>query len=345
MKKIILFVAALILAGPVYAAPPPAITVEAAPVTIGHLERTIEAVGNLISSESVVVRPEISGRVTAIEFEEGADAKAGVALIKLDDSIYRAQLAQAQAALTLSKANFARASELYRSETGSGRVRDEAQAKLSSDQAAIELSRAQLEKTVMKAPFNGIVGLRQVSIGDYVTPGQALVNFESIDPLKVDFRVAEMYLGQLKPGQKIDVSVDAFPGKVFGGEVYAIDPKVDSTGRTVVLRARLPNPDRVLRPGLFARVKLIVSESHNALLVDEQAMIPQGEEQFVYRIVDGKAVMTKIKTGLRQGGKVEITEGLSASDMVITAGQMKLRDGVAVKALSPPAGSEPESNK
>lgn len=322
---------------------PPPTAVEAARVQSGPVERTIEAVGNLISNESVVLSPEIAGRIAEILFDEGQAVTSGTPLIRLDDSIYKAQLAQANASLILSEANHKRAEELYKQQSGTGRARDESLAKRNSDKAAVDLAEAQLGKATISAPFDGIAGLRQVSVGDYVNPGQAMVNYESIDPLKVDFRIAEVYLAALKPGQEIQVTVDAFPGKVFTGEVYAIDPRVDSAGRAVVLRAKLPNPDKLLRPGLFARVKLVVERKESAIMVDEQALVPQGDQQFVYKVIDGKAVMTPVKTGMRQSGKVEITEGLSTDDTIVTAGQMKLRPNAAVTVLPPataPASGE-----
>lgn len=322
-------------AAPGAGGPPPATSVEAVRVASGKLERSIEAVGNLISNESVVLSPEIAGRVTEILFEEGQEVTLDTPLIQIDDSIYKAQLAQAQASLVLSQANYNRAQELLKSQTGTVRNRDETLSKLNIDRAAVDLAKAQAAKTLIAAPFDGIAGLRQVSVGDYVTPGQELVNFESINPLKVDFRIAEVYLSNLKTGQKIQVSVDAYPDKVFEGEVYAIDPRIDSAGRAIILRAKLPNPDKILRPGLFARVKLVIEQKDDAIMIDEQALIPQGNEQFVYKVVDGKAVMTKVQTGMRRAGKVEITSGLTTSDTVITAGQMKVRPNAAVTVLPP----------
>lgn len=331
----ILSMGVALAAAPGGGGPMPATSVEAARVSSGPLERSIEAVGNLISNESVVLSPEIPGRVTQILFEEGEDVAIDSPLIRMDDSIYQAELAQAQASLVLSQENYNRAQELLKAQIGTARSRDESLSKLNIDRATVELAKAQANKMLITAPFEGIVGLRHVSVGNYVTPGQALVNFESIDPLKVDFRIAEVFLSSLKTGQKIEVSVDAYPDRVFEGEVYAIDPRVDSAGRAIILRAKLPNPELILRPGLFARVKLVLEQKENAIMIDEQALIPQGNEQFVYRVIDGKAVMTKVNTGMRRAGKVEITSGLTTSDTIITAGQMKLRPNAAVTVLPP----------
>lgn len=317
---------------------PNATTVEAEKVSVGSIDRQIEAVGTLASNESVILSPEITGRITEILFEEGQEVKAGTPLIRLDDAIARAELAQIEASMILSKTNYDRAETLLKEKSGTARARDEALSKLRADQAGVALAKAKLEKNTLSAPFDATIGLRNVSIGDYVNPGQQLVNLEDIKMLKVDFRMPEIYLDALKTGQKIEVKIDAFAGKVFTGEVYAIDPRVDVNGRTVVLRARLPNEGGVLRPGLFARVNLLVSRNENALLIPEQALIPQGADRFVYRIVDGKAVMTKVKTGQRRAGQVEILEGLNAQDVVVTAGQMKLRPDMAVNAI-PTAGT------
>ena len=178
-----------------------------------------------------------------------------------------------------------------------------------------------------------MVGLRKVSVGDFVNVGQDMVNLEQIDPLKADFRVAEVYLGAVKPGQRIELGVDAFPGEQFAGEVYAIDPLIDESGRSIVLRARLPNVDGRLRPGLFVRVMLVLNEREGAIKVPEQALMPQGQDQFVFRVVDGKAALTKVTAGIRRDGMVEIVEGLGPDDEVVTAGQLKIRDGAPVKPV------------
>lgn len=328
------------------AASAPATTVEAEKVSIGSIDRQIEAVGTLASNESVILSPEITGRITEILFEEGQEVKSGMPLIRLDDAITRAELAQIQASMVLSKANYDRAETLFKEKSGTARARDEAFSKLRADQAGVELAKAKLDKNTLRAPFDATIGLRNVSVGDYVNPGQPLVNLEDIKMLKVDFRMPEVYLQSLKTGQKIEVKVDAFASKIFEGEVYAIDPRVDSNGRTIGLRARLSNDDGILRPGLFARVNVLVNRNDAALLIPEQALIPQGTDRFVYKIVDGRAVMTKIKTGLRRAGQVEVIEGLNADDVIVTAGQMKLRPDAVVTAIpttgSAPAATAPE---
>lgn len=316
-----------------------AIPVEGAFVTAGPLTRSIPAVGTLRSNESVTLSPEMAGRVVEINIEEGGRVEAGAVVALLDQSIYNAELAQAQASLELSRANFQRAQDLVEKNAGTLRARDEAQAALRNDQAAVELARARLEKTKIIAPFDGIVGLRQVSVGQYLDPGDVIARLEDIDPLKVDFRVPEVYFRVVKVGQPIAIAIDAFPDQSFRGEVYAIDPQVDVNGRAVVIRARVPNDDGRLRPGLFARVNLIYESRDRVLFVPEQALVPIGEEQSVFKVVDGKAVMTKVVIGERVGSSVEILEGLAEGDIVVTAGQIKLQDQVPVAVTEGPAAA------
>ncbi|MFZ1416071.1 MAG: efflux RND transporter periplasmic adaptor subunit [Defluviicoccus sp.] len=324
------------------AAPPEApagVPVEARPVQVGPLSDVIAAVGTLISNESVMLRPEISGRVAGIHFVEGAPARQNELLVTLDDAIVAAELADTRASLELSKRNFERARELYRERAGTERTLDEAKAKLNSDQAKVELALARQSKTRITAPFDGILGLRRVSIGDFVNAGDDLVNIESIDPIKIDFRVPERSLALIETGQTIDITVDAFLGQTFRGEIYALDPQIDPAGRSVAMRARISNREGLLRPGLFARVSVIVTDRPQAIIVPEQAIIPFGNDRFVFRVVDGVAKRTKVTLGVRRLGAVEVVDGLKADDVVVTAGQLKLKDGTAVTVLAPPPES------
>lgn len=318
----------------------PPIPVEALPVKVGTVSRQVTAVGSLLSSESVVIRPEVAGKVSEIAFLEGQAVKKGAVLIRLDDSIARATLAQAQASIAFSRAELSRAEELYRQRTGPARNREQALAKLQSDEAAVQLARAQLEKLTLTAPFDGVLGLRKVSVGDVVAAGKDIVNLEAIETLKLDFRVPELYLPTVRTGQTLKVAVDSFGGRTFDGTVYAIDPLVDVNGRAVVIRARVPNTDGALRPGLFARVALTLDQNPNAVLVPEQAVSAFGNKQFVFKVVEGKAVQTTVTLGERRNAEVEITAGLQPGDVVVTAGQLKIRDGAPVMVVNnKPAGS------
>jgi membrane fusion protein (multidrug efflux system) len=314
------------------ASAPAPVTVEAMVVQAEAVAEEIVVVGSLASNESVIIRPEIAGRVSRINFSEGERIKKGQPLVSLDASVQEAEMKEAEAALNLSQRNFGRAEELLKTGAGAVRMRDEALGKLEADRARVALMQARLQKMSITAPFDGVLGLREVSLGAYVTPGQDIVNLENIDPIKVEFRVPETSLRIVSEGQKI--RVQAFPGATFAGEVYAIDPRIDAAGRSVAIRARIPNPDGRLRPGLFARVALVTAQRQGVMVL-ETAIVPRGSEQFVYRVVDGKAALTKVTVGIRRNAQVELREGVQPGDAIVTAGQMKLRDGAPVTVAPP----------
>ena len=293
------------------------------------IEREV-AVGSLASDEAVIIRSEIAGRVAQIGFDEGQEVSAGDLLITIDDSIYRAEFNQAEARLKLSRANYNRAVDLERRGAGTQRALDEALSKLQEDQATLDLARARLERTEIRAPFSGVIGIRKVSPGDYITAGQEIVNLEAIDPIKVAFQVPEVLLSVVRTGQSVMVSVDAFPGEQFAGEVYAIDPRIESSGRSVNLRATVPNPDGRLRPGLFARVAIIFERRESAVMIPERALVPIQARQNVFVIENGVANLRTVTTGGRLDGLVEILTGLESGEIVVSAGQLKLRDGIPV---------------
>jgi membrane fusion protein (multidrug efflux system) len=318
-------------------------TVEATKVAVMAMPQSITAVGSLRSDESITVRPEVAGRISAILFKEGQQVSKGMTLVRLDPAINQAEVQQARANLQLAQTKYDRAVELSQRNFISGQAKDEAENNLRVAQAALALVEARLAKTEIRAPFAGVIGLRVVSVGDYVKEGADIVNLESIDPLKVDFRVPEVYLRQVQEGQTLTVTLDALPGKKFEGKVYAVNPLVDAAGRAVVIRAIVRNTDTTLRPGMFARVNLITRAEKEALVIPEQAIVPQGEEQYVFRVVDGKAVRVRVEIGQRRDAKVEILKGLDAGDVVVTAGQIKLRDGMPVTVIGngPASASTP----
>ncbi len=312
---------------------PPPVPVEVAPVSVETVLIEVSAVGTLLSNESVILRPEIAGLVTEIAFEEGANVTEGDLLFGLEDSIYQAELEDARARLLLSQRNYERAKDLYDRGAGTARSRDEAEAELRTARAAVELGTARLEKTRIHAPISGVVGLRNVSEGDYVEAGDDLVNLEDIQSLKVDFSIPERYLANLSVGQSVQISADAFPGQIFTGEVYASNPLINVAGRSIEVRARIDNRQSKLRPGLFVRVRLELDRRERAIVIAEQALVPRDQEIYVYKVVEGAAVMTQIVTGQRKFGKVEVLEGLTESDIVVVAGQLKLRDGAKVQPV------------
>jgi membrane fusion protein (multidrug efflux system) len=326
-----------------------AVLVEASNVAKVSLPQGITAVGSLRSDESVTLRPEVAGRISSIHFHEGERVAKGAPLVKLDPSITEAEVRQAHANLTWAKQKYQRAIDLEKQGFISSQAKDEAENNLKVSEAALALAEAKLAKLTIAAPFSGIIGLRSVSVGDYVKEGADMVNLEAIDPLKVDFRVPEVYLTQLSVGQTLQLTLDAMPGKTYEGKVLAINPLIDAAGRSVVIRAQVKNQDSALRPGMFARVRLFTRQVQEALVVPEQAVVPQGDEWFVYRVVDGKAQRAKVDIGQRRDGKAEIVKGLDDGDIVITAGHLKLRDGVpvqvaATKSDAPGAEAPPKAD-
>src|SRR6266567_2111117 len=286
------------------------VVVEATKVSRVALPQGITAVGSLRSDESVTLRPEVAGRISAIQFREGERVAKGAPLVKLDPSVTEAEAQQARANLTLAKAKYDRAVDLQGKGFISSQAKDEAENNLKVAEASLALAAAKLAKLSIAAPFSGVIGLRSVSVGDYVKEGADMVNLESIDPLKVDFRVPEIYLTQIHVGQTLQMTLDAMPGKTYEGKVFAINPLVDAAGRAVVIRAQVRNADTTLRPGMFARVRLLTRDLQEALVVPEQAIVPQGDEWYVFRVVDGKAQRAKVDIGQRRDGKAEVVKGL-----------------------------------
>jgi membrane fusion protein (multidrug efflux system) len=303
------------------------VAVEAAPVTLGTIVEDLRAIGTLRPNEAVTVVSEIAGRIERIGFREGQTVKAGEVLVELDASILKAERAKARSDLTLARANHERAITLAGHGMGTLRARDEALGAFQAAEANLALAEARLQKATIRAPLSGIVGLRAVSVGAYVAPAEPIVELADIHPIKLDFRVPELALESVRRGQPVHVTLDALPGRVFQGEIYAVDPIVDVTGRAIRLRARIPNPKGDLSPGLFARVQLVVDRRENALLVPESAVFARDQKQLVYRVVDGRAVETEVVLGQRRPGEVEIRSGLDRGAVVITAGHQQVRNG------------------
>lgn len=396
-----------------------------------------EAVGTLRSSQNIMLRPEVAGRVLALGFADGARVRAGQVLVQMDDTLQRAEVQQSLAQMSIAKANHKRNQELVAQNFVSQRSLDESSAALQVTQAQLGLSCARLERMRLIAPFNGVVGIRNVNVGDYVKDGADLINLENIGSLYVDYRLPERYQTKVMPGQVIEVKLDAFSGRMFKAKVEAVDPLIESNGRSIGVRAVLantsgepvaagankpptapmqaasaaaqpassvsvkaspeaklaaapvvlpsvnrgvvlPSPqslgcpantfDRTrissggeqngpLRPGMFARVTAVFAVKPNALVVPEEAIVPQGGKQFVIKAVEPSSLpvaaasgaasapalppetklvsqRVEVKLGIRRGGQVEITEGLAEGDTVVVAGQQRLqKDGSPLRVV------------
>jgi membrane fusion protein (multidrug efflux system) len=420
-----------------------AVGVEISQVKKQTLRDDAEAVGSLRSSQNVILRPEVAGRVLSLGFADGARVRAGQVLVQLDDTLQRAEVQQSLAQMSIARANHKRNQELVAQNFIAQRSLDESAAALQVADAQLGLSCARLERMRLIAPFNGVVGIRSINVGDYVKDGADLINLENIGSLYVDYRLPERYQIKVKPGQTLEVKLDAFPGRLFKASVEAVDPLIDANGRSIGIRAvlantagepiaaggknqspgagaqvtaavpaassastpqakaempvatasaakkseannrglALPSPqslgcppntfDRTrtsaggeqngpLRPGMFARVTAVFAVKPNALVVPEEAIVPQGGKQFVIKAVaptdlpapvasaasvaasapalppDTKLVSQRVevKLGMRRGGQVEITDGLAEGDTIVVAGQQRLqKDGSPLRVV------------
>ncbi len=314
------------------------VAVEVGRARVATLYDDAQAVGSLRSRQGVMLRPEISGRVAKIAFADGQKVRQGQLLVQLDDTLQQAQLKQAQAQASIARTNLQRHRELVTQGFVSQSAVDQSAAALEVAEAQVALAQAQLGRMRVVAPFDGIAGIRLVSLGDYVKDGADLVGIEDVSSVLVDFRLPERVLSRLKVGQEVEVTLDGMPGRRFQGRVDAIDSQVDANGRSLLVRARLPNPDGVLRAGMFARTRIVFAVRPDAVVVPEEALVPQGGRQYLIKVVDGAdgKVTQRIEAriGLRVPGRVEIVEGLRDGDVVVTAGQARVpRDATPVRVV------------
>lgn len=307
------------------------VPIEAVKVEVAPLTSQLSTVGTLLANESLMLKPEIDGRIENIHLQEGATAQKGALLVSIDDDIYEAEVKEAEAAIALARADYNRAKILKEKMAGTVSQFDTASANLKVAEAKLNLAKARLAKTHITAPFDGVMGLRHISPGDYVTSGQNIATFQSIHPMKVEFTLPETAMQSVAPNQEINVEMDAIPGRNFNGHIYAIDPQIDEQSRNMKVRALIPNEDRSLQPGLFARIFIITGKKENALFVPESAIVPRGTQSFVMKIdADNKVSSIQVTLGERQNGRVEVTNGLTSEDIVVTAGHLKLQEGSEV---------------
>jgi membrane fusion protein (multidrug efflux system) len=373
--------------------------VEVAKVQRTSLQDDAQSVGSLRSRQSVMLRPEVAGRVMRLGFQDGAVVRKGQVLVQLDDTLQRAELSQAQAQVSIAEANFKRNQELVAQNFVAQRVLDESAANVQVVQAQLSLAQARLGRMAIVAPFDGTVGLRNVNLGDYVKDGADLVNLEDTGSMLVDFRLPERYQRKIRQGQTVELVLDAFPGRLFKARIEAVDPLLDVNGRSIGVRAVMPNTggdaavsapsaqatpaadkkpvtdkktaasgtkpagagkgagSGPLRPGMFARVTAVFGVNDAALVVPEEAIVPQGGKQFVIRVVapsevpaatglpaqtEWVSLRQEVKLGLRRQGKVEIQDGVSEGQTIVVAGQQRLqKDGTPLRIveLGRPAAS------
>jgi membrane fusion protein (multidrug efflux system) len=323
--------------------PPPVVGI----VTIAAEDVTekVDFVGQLDSAHSVVLKPEISGVVESISFEEGKPVKQGTALVHLRNREQHARVREAQARVDLARNNHQRIRSLTERNAVSEADLESAHAELEIAEARLELAKIQLDRTVVRAPFDGVTGPRLVSPGERVRPGgeggpsfggepSGLVRIDSLDEMELIFTLPETVMGLASIGVRVDVRVAPFPGETFEGIVYFVDPRIDATSRRVLVKAHIPNPERKLRPGLFANLDVEIESRKGALMVPEDAVVYGGEGTYVWRVVEDKAVRVPVELGIRQPGRVELRSGVRAGDRIITAGTHKVRPGSVVRDVA-----------
>jgi membrane fusion protein (multidrug efflux system) len=340
-------------AGPSGGAGAPAPVVDVDTVRTGRIVVSREAVGTVRAFESIIVTAKVAGVIATIEFEEGQKVKAGDVIVTLDREERRAGIAQATAEINRAVAQrnevatrLERAQALRRTGAGTeAQVEDlSAQVKtldsaIASAEALRRAAEARLDDQIVRAPFDGRVGTRSVSLGAYVSPGTRITTLDDLSRIRLDFAVPENLLGRVEPGQVVKATSAAFPGRTFEGKVSIIDTRVDPATRTVRLTAEFQNADEILRPGMFLSVALEVRTREDAVVAPEEAVVSEGLRHLVYVVKDNKVERRVIRIGQRQGGKVEVVEGLAPGETIVVLGVQRVRPGGTVNPR--PVGSQP----
>ena len=295
---------------------------------------SLQALGTIRANASITVTAEVANTVESIRFSDGQYVKAGAVLVTLEDSEARANLAAAEAALVDSRSQYERSRQLLNSGAVSASQLQQLEARMNADAAQVEAARSRLANHTIRAPFAGRVGLRQVSVGSLIQPGTAITTLDDIDPVQLDFSVPGVFIGTLAAGQVITARSEAYPEREFTGKVTSIATRVDPVSRALTVRAELPNADGALKPGMFLTVTLI-REIGSAVLIPEQAVIPENQHQYVYVVQNGAAQKREVRTGRRQPGVVEILSGLTVGEIIVTDGAHKLVDGMLVAGTTP----------
>lgn len=308
-----------------------AVPVVAVQARTGTVTVTVEAVGTAQANEAVTITPKRTATVQKIAFVEGERVSAGKVLVELDSNEFRANLEEMRAIRDEAKSLYDRSRALYEKRNVSRARVDTLFTALRAAEAKVKADEARLAEFFIRAPFAGRLGLRRVSAGALVTPGTVITTLDDSRRIKVDFRVPETALAHMRPGLPIDAQSASFPGRTFEGQVQTIDSRVDPVTRSIELRASIPNPEDLLKPGMFLTARLALATRDDAILVPEEAIISNGTDQFVFVVAAGKAVKTRVTLGQRGRGEVEITDGLEPGALVITRGLQKVRTGMPVK--------------
>lgn len=314
-----------------------AISVVTDEVRSERVTRELQALGTAVANESVDITSKTSNLVVAIHFRDGQNVKRGQVLVALDDAQARAGLAEASAALTESTSQYERARDLLSTRVVSQSQYEQLEATMKANRARVDAARARQGDTVIRAPFDGRVGLRRVSVGSLVNPGTVITTLDDTSVMKVDFAVPENQLGSLRSGLEITARTAAHPDRELAGRVLTIDSRIDPATRSVTVRALVPNESGLLRPGMYVNVSL-AREEYDALVIAEEALVPEQSRQYVFVVEDGRAVRREVRIGRRTPGRVEVVSGLARGERIVVEGTQKLREGSPVaEAVNQPA--------
>ena len=309
-----------------------AMPVEVSPAIRDTVVDAIAATGQIEAIQSIELRPEVSGRITDILVREGQEVADGTPLFKVDDAELKAQVAQAEAERQLARQALERTKQLITQNASSTSDLEQSEAKSRGADANYDLLKTRLDRTVVRAPFGGVAGRRLVSIGTYVSPQTPLITLQSVNPQFASFDVPERYADRLRRGQLVSFQVAALPGRNFTGEVVFVDPVVALPGRTILIKARVPNSEHQLQAGMFIEARLATAIRPNAVVVPEDALLPMQGATFVWVVKDGKANQQQVSVGVRTAGWAEIQGGVVAGDQVVVGGLERLFPNAPVMA-------------
>jgi membrane fusion protein (multidrug efflux system) len=296
---------------------------------------TVEALGTATANEAVLLTAQKSDIVQSIEFEDGDRVAKGQLLLKLSDREERARLNELEINLQEAKRQLKRVDNLAQKSVASAQLLDEQQARVNTLKAQQEAAKAQLDELELRAPFAGVLGLRRVSVGALVMPGDLIATLDDLDIVKVDFNIAESHLSSVGKGQLVRATSVAYPGEVFAGNITSINSRVDPVTRAIQIRAIIANHDLRLRPGMLLQINL-EKQILDTLVVPEGALVPIEDKQFVFVVTDNKASRKEVKVGRRKPGIAQILSGIEAGDSVVIEGSLRLREGSVVNVLNAP---------
>ena len=319
---------------------PPPTSVTAVKAVSAPVPRHLDGIGTIVAADQVIISPQVAGRIIKVLFESGATVQAGDPIIQLDDATERADLATFQAQAKLAQVNLQRAAALAKEKYGPQSNVDQQQSNLDVARAGIARSQALIDQKLIRAPFNGTLGIRQIDVGQYVNPGAPMVTLTDLDHLFADFTLPENTRSSLKSGLPVEITGDAFPDKTFKAELTTIEPRIDPLTRAIKIRATLGNPEHLLQPGMFVHTRVVLPSNENSIILPETAIDYTAYGESVFKIEENgknaegqplyKAVQTFVDVSVRFDGKAAITKGLKAGDLVVDGGQLRVQNGAAV---------------